>query len=61
MDLGEKVWNSTATPGKLIPVAIQTFQRAEAKVVVDIEHYNLNPFWTAREVNKTTMQIMFSI
>lgn len=61
MDLSEGVWNSIATPGQVISVAIQTFQGVEAKVVVDVEHYNLNPFWTAREVNKISMPIMFSI
>lgn len=61
MDLGEGVWNSIATLGQLIFVAIQTFQGAEAKAMMDVEHYNLNPLWTAREVNKTSMPIMFSI
>lgn len=61
MDLGEGVWKSIATFGQHVSVANQTFQGAEAKIVVDVEHYNLNPFWTAREVNKTSMPIMFSI
>lgn len=36
MDLGEGVWNSTATLGQLVSVAIQTFQEVETKVVVDV-------------------------
>lgn len=61
MDLGEGVWNSRAIFGQHVPVAIQTFQRVEAKIVVDVEHYNLNLFWTAREVLKTPITIVFLI
>lgn len=61
MDLAEGVWNSTATLGQHIPVTIQTFQGVEAKVVVDVQYYNLNPFCAAREVNKTPITVIFSI
>lgn len=51
MDLGEvvckRVWKSLATLGQHLSVAIQTFQGAEAKVFVDVAHYNLNPPLTA--------------
>lgn len=43
----ERVWNSLTSFGQRISIAIQTFQGAKSKVLVDVAHYNLNPPLTA--------------